>query len=63
MEVVVPVTEEGDMLTRLAAFDEAIKGASLTDEVPLGVVFSTVRKAQGLDNPLHNSDSFFVASN
>ena len=28
MEVVVAVTEEGDMLTRLAAFDKAVKGAS-----------------------------------
>lgn len=63
MEVVVAVTEERDMLTRLATFDKAVKGASSTDEVPLGVVFSTLRKAQGLDNPLHNSDSFFVASN
>ena len=62
MEVVVAVTEEGDILTRLATFDKAVKGASSTDEVALGVVFSTLRKAQGLDNPLHNSDSFFVAS-
>lgn len=57
------VTEEGDILTRLTTFDKAVKGVSSIDEVPLGVVFSTLRKAQGLDNPLHNSDSFFVPSN
>lgn len=57
------VTEEGDILTRLNTFEKAVKGVSSTEEVPLGAVFSTLRKAQGLDNPLHNSDSFIVASN